>query len=411
LCIDTTNPEIVEAALRIYPGRAIVNSVSGEIDRIEKTLPVAAKYGAMIVLLPLDDAGIPETLDKRKHIIEEIMAKGGEYGYVPADYVVDGLVMTVSSDPFAAEKTLDMVEWCSRDLGVNTVCGLSNVSFGLPAREWINASFLSMAISRGLTCAIANPGSELLMNTIFSCNALSGRDKNLNNYVSRFSDVKSGTPEAKKDLSPGELVYESVLRGWDDRIEGYVKSALESGMTPGGIVDDFLVPAINLVGEKYEKKEYFLPQLIMSADTMRKGFDVLEPLLVKKEGSEKSGKIVIATVKGDIHDIGKNIVALMLRNYGFEVVDLGKDVAAEDILDSAVKEGAQIVAMSALMTTTMTEMDNVIKLSKQRGEEFIFMVGGAVVDQEYSDEIGAHGYSRDAMEAVKVAKQLIRGAD
>jgi 5-methyltetrahydrofolate--homocysteine methyltransferase len=409
LCIDTTNPEIVEAALRIYPGRAIVNSVSGEMDRIEKTLPAAAKYGAMIVLLPLDDTGIPETLDKRKHIIEEIISKGENYGYVPADYAVDGLVMTVSSDPFAAEKTLDMVEWCSRDLGVNTVCGLSNVSFGLPAREWINASFLSMAISRGLTCAIANPGSELLMNTVFSCNALSGRDKNLNNYVSRFSDIKGSGSEVKKDLSPGELVFEAVLRGWDDRIEGYVKSAIESGMKPGSIVDDFLAPAINMVGDRYEKKEYFLPQLIMSADTMRKGFNVLEPLLVKKEWIEKSGKIVIATVKGDIHDIGKNIVALMLRNYGFDVVDLGKDVAAEVILDSAVKEDAQIVAMSALMTTTMTEMDNVIKLSKERGEDFIFMVGGAVVDQEYSDEIGAHGYSRDAMEAVKVAKQLIKG--
>lgn len=407
LCIDTTDPEIVEAALRIYPGRAIVNSVSGENERIEKTLPIAAKYGAMIILLPLDDKGIPETIEERKDIIEDIILKGQEYGYVPENYVVDGLVMTVSSDPFAAEKTLDLVEWCSRDLGVNTVCGLSNVSFGLPAREWVNASFLSMAISRGLTCAIANPGSELLMNTVFSCNALSGRDKNLNNYVSRFSDVKMSSAEAKKDLSPGELVFEAVLRGWDDRIEEYVQSAISAKMAPSSIVDDFLVPAINLVGDKYDKKEYFLPQLIMSADTMRKGFSILEPFLVKKEGKERAGKVVIATVKGDIHDIGKNIVALMLRNYGFDVVDLGKDVPAEKILDMAVKEKAQIVALSALMTTTMTEMDNVIKLSKERGLDFIFMVGGAVVDQEYSDEIGAHGYSRDAMEAVRVAKVLL----
>lgn len=407
LCIDTTDPEIVEAALRIYPGRAIVNSVSGEKERIEKTLPIAAKYGAMIILLPLDDKGIPETIEERKDIIEDIIAKGREYGYVPENYVVDGLVMTVSSDPFAAEKTLELVEWCSRDLGVNTVCGLSNVSFGLPAREWVNASFLSMAISRGLTCAIANPGSELLMNTVFSCNALSGRDKNLNNYVARFSDIKTSSGEVKKDLSPGELVFEAVLRGWDDRIEEYVQSAIRAGIAPASIVDDFLVPAINLVGDKYDKKEYFLPQLIMSADTMRRGFDSLEPLLVKKEGEERAGKIVIATVKGDIHDIGKNIVALMLRNYGFDVIDLGKDVHAETILDRAVEEGAQIVALSALMTTTMTEMDNVIKLSKKRELDFMFMVGGAVVDQEYSDEIGAHGYSRDAMEAVKVAKMLL----
>jgi len=406
LCIDTTDPEVVEAALRIYPGRAIVNSVSGESERLEKTLPAAAKYGAMIVLLPLDDSGIPETIEERKGVIRNIMEKGLEYGYVPESYVVDGLVMTVSSDAAAAERTLEMVEWCSGDLGVNTVCGLSNVSFGLPAREWINSSFLAMAISRGLTCAIANPGSELLMNTVFSCNALTGRDRNLNNYVSRFSEVKGSQSEVKKDLSPGEKVFEAVLRGLDDRIDEYVKSAIDSGMNPASIVDDFLVPAIALVGDKYEKKEYFLPQLIMSADTMRKGFNVLEPLLVKKEGDERAGKIVIATVKGDIHDIGKNIVALMLRNYGFDVVDLGKDVAADIILDRAVEEKAQIVALSALMTTTMTEMDTVVSLARDRGLNFMFMIGGAVVDQEYCDEIGAQGYSRDAMEAVKLAKRL-----
>ncbi len=408
LCIDSTIPEVEEAALRIYPGRALVNSISAEKERIEKTLLIAAKYGAMFVLLPLNDAGIPATLEERKDIVEYILSEGAKYGYTKDDVVVDGLVMTVSSDKNAALMTLDLIEWCSREIGINTICGLSNVSFGLPSRDWINSSFLAMAVSRGLTMAIANPASELLMNTVFSCDALSGRDKNLSGYVERFSGSTEKISSANTDLSPEKMVYESVLRGWDDRIESAVAKAVDAGIEPQKLVDEFLIPAITLVGEKYDKKEYFLPQLIMSADTMRKGFAVLEPLLVKKAGDKKAGKIVIATVKGDIHDIGKNIVTLMLRNYGFDVVDLGKDVAAEKIIDAAVEAEADIVALSALMTTTMTEMPSVIKLSQSRGLKFKFMVGGAVVDQNYADEIGADGYSRDAMEAVRLAKELTK---
>jgi 5-methyltetrahydrofolate--homocysteine methyltransferase len=302
--------------------------------------------------------------------------------------------------------TLDLIEWCSRDIGINTICGLSNVSFGLPARDGINSSFLAMAASRGLTMAIANPASELLMNTVFSCDALSGRDKNLSSYVDRFSGSSEKISSSNIDLTPEKMVYESVLRGWDDRIESAVQKALDSGVEPKRLVDDFLIPAITLVGDKYEKKEYFLPQLIMSADTMRRGFAVLEPLLVKKAGDKEAGRIVIATVKGDIHDIGKNIVTLMLRNYGFEVIDLGKDISAETIVDKAVEVNADIIALSALMTTTMTEMPKVIKLAQSRGLKLKFIIGGAVVDQNYADEIGADGYSVDAMEAVKLAKAL-----
>jgi 5-methyltetrahydrofolate--homocysteine methyltransferase len=289
---------------------------------------------------------------------------------------------------------------------MNTICGLSNVSFGLPAREWINGAFLAMAISRGLTMAIANPSSEQLMNTAFSCDALAGRDKNLTSYVEKFSGAAGESKASAEALTPDKLVFESVLRGWDDRIEESIKKALESGIPAQKIVDDSLIPAITLVGEKYDRKEYFLPQLIMSADTMRKGFTVLEPLLASGEGVRKEGKIVIATVKGDIHDIGKNIVALMLRNYGFDVVDLGKDVPAETILDRAVEVKADIVALSALMTTTMTEMKTVINLSRERELKFKFMIGGAVVDQNYADEIGADGFSKDAMDAVKLARAL-----
>jgi 5-methyltetrahydrofolate--homocysteine methyltransferase len=409
LCIDSTIPEVVEAALRIYPGRALVNSISAEKERIDKTLPIAATYGAMFILLPLNDEGIPVTLEERKEIVEYILREGAKYGYRKEDVVVDGLVMTVSSDKNAALMTLDLIEWCTKEIGINTICGLSNVSFGLPSRDGINSSFLAMAASRGLTMAIANPASELLMNTVFSCDALSGRDKNLSGYVERFSGSSEKINSAAIDLSPEKMVYESVLRGWDDRIESAVAKALEAGIEPKRLVDDFLITAITLVGDKYEKKEYFLPQLIMSADTMRKGFAILEPLLVKEAGDKESGKIVIATVKGDIHDIGKNIVALMLRNYGFNVVDLGKDISAEAIIDAAVEVRADIVALSALMTTTMTEMRTVINLSHSRGLKFKFMIGGAVVDQNYADEIGADGYSRDAMEAVKLAKVLTEG--
>ncbi len=405
LCIDSTSPEIVEAALRLYPGRAIVNSISAEKERIEKTLPIAAKYGAMFILLPLDDDGIPATVEGRKDVVRRVMGKAERHGYTADDIVVDGLVMTVSSDSGAGLAVLELVEWCTRDIGVNTVCGLSNVSFGLPGREWVNSAFLAMLMSRGLTMAIANPGSETLMNMVYSCDALASKDKNLSRFVARFSGQQDTSAAKVADLPPEKLVFESVLRGWDDRITGNIKKALDAGIEPKRLVDEYLIPAITLVGDKYEKKEYFLPQLIMSADTMRKGFSVLEPLLAKKEGAEKSAKIVIATVKGDIHDIGKNIVALMLRNYGFDVLDLGKDVPAETIINSAVEVGADIVALSALMTTTMTEMRTVVNYAKERGVKVKFMVGGAVVDRNYADELGA-GYSRDAMEAVKLAMKL-----
>lgn len=407
LCIDSTNPEVVEAALRIYPGRALVNSISGERDRIERMLPVAAKYGAMFILLPLDDRGIPETVDERKRIVNYVISESSKYGYTTEDIVVDGLVMTVSSDIKAPARTLDLIEWCSRERGVNTICGLSNVSFGLPAREWINSSFLAMAISRGLTMAIANPASQQLMNTLYSCDALAGRDKNLTSYVNRFSGVTSESTSKAEELTPERAVFDAVLRGRDDLIEKTIQSALDAGISPQNIVDNSLIPAITLVGDKYDRKEYFLPQLIMSADTMRKGFAYLEPLLIREGEVETEGKIVIATVKGDIHDIGKNIVALMLRNYGFDVVDLGKDVPAEVILHKACEVKADIIALSALMTTTMTEMRTVIDLCRERKLQFKFMIGGAVVDQNYADEIGADGYSKDAMDAVKLAKALM----
>jgi len=407
LCIDSTRPEVVEAALRVYPGRALVNSISGEKDRIEKTLPIAAKYGAMIIVLPLDDSGIPATFEERKKIVEDVFEAARAYGYEGKDIVVDGLVMTVSSDQSAALRSLDLMEWASRDMGFNTTCGLSNVSFGLPARDGINSAFLAMAMSRGATTAIANPASQKLMDTVSSCDALRGRDKNLLNYIERFSGEETAKIKEEDTLSAEKMVFNSVVRGWDDRIEEYIETALVKGIKAQEIVDDYLIPAITEVGERFDRKEYFLPQLIMSADTMRKGFAVLEPILKEDGPKEAKGKLVIATVKGDIHDIGKNIVALMLRNYGFEVTDLGKDVEAEEILAGAEKAGATIIVLSALMTTTMVEMKAVIELSKEQGCSYKFMIGGAVVDQNYADEIGADGYSEDALQAVKLAERLV----
>ncbi len=407
LCLDSTNLEVMEAALRLYPGRALLNSISAEKERIEKMLPVAAKYGAMLILLPLRDEGIPETAAERIEVVKYIYEKAAALGYEKSDICVDGLIMTVSSNQAAAQVSLDLIEWCSREFGVNTVCGLSNVSFGMPQRPLLNTAFLGMAIGRGLNMAIANPSSEEIMAMMLASDVLNGRDRKMTNYVRRYSGVESKPVETATAAEPGPRVYNCVLQGEEDMIEAALRAALDKGLTAKQLVDDFLIPAINRVGEMFEKKEYFLPQLIMSADAMRKGFAVLEPLLQEGGGKRDVRKrMVLATVKGDIHDIGKNIVGLMLRNYGFEVIDLGKDVPAEVILDEAVRHQVDIIGLSALMTTTMTAMKEVIALAKERKlDNLRFMVGGAVVDQAYADEIGAY-YSNDALDAVRVATRL-----
>ncbi|NCD32771.1 MAG: 5-methyltetrahydrofolate--homocysteine methyltransferase [Spartobacteria bacterium] len=409
LCIDSSSPEVVEKALRIYPGRALLNSINAEKERLEKMLPIAAKYGAMFIILPLNDKGIPTTVEERKSIVTEILSHAAPFGYEAADVVVDGLVMTVSSNPEAASVTLDLIEWCSRGLGVNTICGLSNVSFGLPQRPWANAAFLTMAISRGLSMAIANPSSDMLMNLVFAGDALNGRDSQLRRYISRFSNQEGLTaPKPKIDnRSPGACIFDAVLAGDKDDMPNLIQQAVKAELEPSAIVDDFLIPGIEKVGQLFDDKKYFLPQLIMSADAMRAGFTELEPLLQKNSADKKAGPVVIlATVKGDIHDIGKNIVALMLRNYGFTVVDLGKNVSAETIVEAARQHDAKVIGLSALMTTTMTSMIDVVELVKKEKLPAKIMIGGAVVDQNYADEINAHGYSADAMEAVRLARSL-----
>ena len=412
LCIDSTDSEVVEAALRLYPGRALVNSISAEKDRIEKTLPIAAKYGAMFILLPLADEGIPEAVDGRIELVEKVFTEAQKYGYEREDLALDALIMTVSSNQSAAKVSLDLIEWGSREFGVNTLCGLSNVSFGMPERKWINAGFLGMALGRGLNMAIANPSAEILMNLIAASDVLDERDYKMRRYVAKFSGETSAEPKkatSQKDVDPVQKVFDTVVSGDEDSMSEVIAAALAAGVPAKTIVDESLIPAINKVGDLYDCKKYFLPQLIMGADAMRKGFEVLEPHLTAgaDDNAAEKAVIILATVEGDIHDIGKNIVALMLRNYGFEVIDLGKDVSASRIINAAIEHKAKMVGLSALMTTTMIHMEDVVKLAREKGlNDLKIMIGGAVVDQNYADQIGADAYAVDAMESVRIAQRF-----
>ncbi|HNZ27169.1 MAG TPA: homocysteine S-methyltransferase family protein [Spirochaetota bacterium] len=408
LCIDSSNPDVIESALRLYPGRALINSISYEKKKIEKLLPIAAKYGAMFIALPLTDDDIPKTAAERLNIFEKILLEAKKYNFSISDIVVDGLVMTVSADQTAALETLNFIKLCKEIYNVNTIVGLSNVSFGLPERKLINASFLSMAIQSGLSMAIANPNEEILINAKFASDVLVGNDAQSKLYIEKYSNaqkVENKTPDSTKTNE--DMIFNSVVEGNKEKINDLLKISLDNKITPQDLVDKYLIPAINKVGDLYDKKIYFLPQLIASAETMKKAFQYIEPLLIKSEENQtKKKKIVMATVKGDIHDIGKNIVILMLKNYGFDVVDLGKDVPSEKIIDAAIKENADIIGLSALMTTTMTEMKTVIDLAKNKAVRAQVIIGGAVITEDYAKEIGAAGYSKDSVGAVKLAKSL-----
>jgi len=418
LCFDSSNIDVLEAAMRIYPGRALINSISLEKHKIEKLLPLAHKYGAMFIALPLDDNGIPSSFEQKADNLEKIFREAQKYGYLKEDIVADGLVMTVSSNQSAAMDTLRFIEWCSNEFGCNTILGLSNISFGLPERSLINTAFFAMAAGNGLTMAIANPSNEMLMNIKYACEVLTGSDANSLRYIHRFSAADSkhdnqssnntGTGNNEDTHNIGGKIYDAVLNGDKDNITALVTAALDSGIGAQSIVDDFLIPAINRVGDLFEERKYFLPQLLMSAEAMKTAFGYLEPILRSNtsEDIKNKVKVILATVKGDIHDIGKNIVGLMLKNHGFDVIDLGKDVSAEEIIEAAKSTGAAIVGLSALMTTTMIEMKEVIALARKEGLTCKFMVGGAAVTEEYAKLIGADGYASDANNAVKVAKAL-----
>ncbi len=408
LVIDSAKPEPIERALRIYPGRALINSISGEKEKLRKLLPVAAKYGAMFILLPLTDKGIPDTAEKRAVVIRAIEIEARKHGFTRDDFLVDGIVMTAASNPRAPLETLRTVRWATETLGARTVVGLSNVSFGMPERKWINASFLAMASASGLTAAIANPANEELMFVKKAADILGGRDRDAAAWIAHCAkaagSAKKGAPiEA---LPTEQKLREAILDGNREAVAGLIGEALKAGFDAAKLAQEIMIPAIVEVGERFGRKEYFLPQLIASGETMKIGMEILDPFL--KEGQSAAGQrdtILIATVKGDIHDIGKNIVALMLRNHGYRVVDLGKDVAAERIVREIERHRPRAVGLSALMTTTMTQMKEVIGLARKQGEQCPFIVGGAVVTKAYADSIGAE-YARDGVEAVNVIQRI-----
>ena len=409
LCIDSTNPEAVEAGLRIYPGRALFNSISLEEERIDTILPIAAKYGAMLVLLPLTEEGIPATAADRLSVLGRIVEHARKYGYTSADFVADALIMTISANPEAAGVSLDFIEKCRREAGINTICGLSNVSFGLPNRAVVNQTFLGMAL--GLTSAIANPAAPGIMDTIAAGDALGCRDRRLERFLERFGNQPAapaggGGPAEQDVRPPEERMFDAVLRGRQETALKLLDELIAANADPGAIVNRILIPAITEVGERFERKEYFLPQLMQSAAAMQKAMEKLEPLLRKEGGGSDGPVFVLATVKGDIHDIGKNIVSLLFRNHNFRVIDLGKDVPAETIIDTAVREKAALIGLSALMTTTMPQMKVVIDLARERGLDIPILVGGAAVDEAFAESIGAV-YGADAMAAVRNASKLL----
>lgn len=424
LCIDSSHVDIIEAALRIYPGRALINSISLEKEKFEKLLPIAKKYGAMFILLPLSDEGLPKDSAEKHGIIRTIMDEAVRIGMAKEDIIVDGLVATIGANPNAALECFETFSYCKNELELPTACGLSNISFGLPERTYVNTAFLTMAIANGLTMAIANPSQELLMNAAFASDMLLNKKESDIRYIERMNFLSekyagmervmvqktpAGTSAACGEIrkeSTGSGVFQAVLKGNKEHVLEEVKKMLDGGAKPDEIINEHLIAAINEVGELFDKKKYFLPQLISSANTMKLAIEYLEPML-ERSNTEAMATIVVATVEGDIHDIGKNLVVLMLKNYGYHVIDLGKDVPADVIVDTAMNEGAKVIGLSALMTTTMMRMKDVVELAKEKGCTAKIVIGGAAITESFSDEIGADGYSKDAAECVKLVERLL----
>jgi len=407
LVIDSAKTEPIERALRVYPGRALINSISGEKEKLRRLLPVAAKYGAMFILLPLTDRGIPGTAEKRADVVRTVLREARRHGFTRDDVLVDGIVMTAASNPSAPGETLRTVRWAAETFGARTVVGLSNVSFGLPERRWVNAAFLAMASASGLTAAIANPASEELMFVKRAADVLGGRDRDAAAWIAQCARAgETGKPRPAGALTPEQKLREAILDGNREAVGGCVAEALAAGLDAEALAREVMIPSIVEVGERFGRKEYFLPQLIASGETMKLGMEALEPFLqASSREAAGRGTILLATVKGDVHDIGKNIVALMLRNHGYRVVDLGKDVASERIVREIRKHKPDAVGLSALMTTTMTRMKEVIELARGQGQSCPFIVGGAVVTRAYAEAIGA-AYARDGVEAVQVIQNM-----
>lgn len=407
LQIDTVDPEAMEAALRIYNGKAMVNSVSGKQESMNKVFPLIRRYGGVVIGLTLDEDGIPSDADGRVAIAEKIIREAAKYGIRKKDIVIDALAMTISSEPDGAMVTLETLRRLRDEVGVRTVLGVSNISFGLPSRPVINAAFYTMAMMNGLSAGIINPCSEDMMRAWYAYHALAGLDENCAGYIAKYSgEASPAAPAAAAGSATVLSLKECIEKGLKDDAADRTREAVET-KDPLDIINEMLIPALNHVGEGFEKGTLFLPQLLMSAEAAKSAFAILKDRMDKRgEVRTKSGPVVLATVKGDIHDIGKNIVKVLLENYSFDVIDLGKDVPPERILETVQEKGIRLVGLSALMTTTVVSMEETIRLLREHAPGCKVMVGGAVLNQEYADMIGADYYGKDAMQSVRYAQEL-----
>ena len=410
LQIDTADPNAMEQALRCYNGKALINSVNGKKESMDSIFPLVKKYGGAVIALTLDEQGIPATAEGRLAIAKKILETAATYGIDKKDLIFDPLAMTVSADQNAAKVTLEAVRRIRTELGCHTSLGVSNVSFGLPNRDVINGVFFGMALQNGLSAAIMNPYSAEMMKTYYAWRALSGLDDNCVDYI---ASAEQWTPTVAVVVAPAQAkeeprpaLQQAIIKGLKEKAALLTKELLLSA-APLELVNNEIIPALNIVGEGFEKKTVYLPQLLMSAEAAKAAFEEIKSFMAGDETAAKKGPIILATVQGDIHDIGKNIVKLLLENYGFNVVDLGKDVPPQAVADGAIKHQAKIVGLSALMTTTVPAMEETIRLLKEQAPWCKTIVGGAVLTKEYAQKMGADFYAKDAMEAVRFAESEI----
>lgn len=407
LQIDTSDTEAMERGLRYYNGKPMLNSVNGKKESMEQVFPIAKKYGAVLVCLCLDENGIPETVEGRLQVAEKIVKTAAQYGIPKKNLVMDALVLTISTGKDNANVTLEAMRRIRYEMGLHTVLGVSNISFGLPERSRINTAFFTMAMNNGLSAGIVNPSSEPMMSAYYSFNALIGEDDQCSAYIANASQAmdKPSVPSATK--SSALTLEDAIIKGLAESASEETIKLLKQNIEALSIINEKLIPALDVVGKGFEEKKMFLPQLLMSAEAAKASFEAIKTTLYRQgKDSESKGKIVIATVKGDIHDIGKNIVKTLLENYGFEMIDLGKDVDPEQILKTVQEQQVKLVGLSALMTTTVVNMEATIKLLREHHVNCKVMVGGAVLTQEYADMIGADFYSKDAMGSVRYANEL-----
>lgn len=411
LQIDTSDRDAMERALRCYNGKPLINSVSGKEESMRAVFPLVARYGGVVVGLALDDAGIPSTVEGRVDVAKRIIETAASYGIDKKDIIIDGLTLTVSAEPEAANVTLETLRRVKRELGVGTTLGVSNISFGLPQREVINAAFYTAALHAGLDCAIINPKSEAMMNAYYAYRALCGFDEGCGDYVARFGAAAAQKAESKPVASMS--LRAAIVAGMGDVASTTVRELLGANppCAPMDIIQGELIPALNEVGDGFEKGTVFLPQLLMSAEAAKAAFEVLKESMAGGDTEQKVGRVILATVKDDIHDIGKNIVKVLLENYRFEVIDLGRDVPPETVLENVRRFDIRAVGLSALMTTTVVRMAETIDLLRREAPEVKIFVGGAVLTEEYAMQIGADAYCRDAMASVRYCQSLFGCAE